>query len=161
MLFHAGGGGVLFDDAQTPDQRDEVDDAGEPVAFELLTRALAATTTPPKLLVLNACDTLDRAEVLLQAVPAVIAMSTSISDVAAIVFATRFYAAVASAQSVKAALNQGAFAIDAAGLGEGATPRTITRDAVDLAELILVQPQPRVRTRSQQQNVLSVAVMGW
>ena len=60
------------------------------MSFELLARALGATTTPIKLLVLNGCDTLDGAEALLAAVPAVIAMADPITDEAAGVFAARF-----------------------------------------------------------------------
>jgi hypothetical protein len=63
-------------------------------------KALRATDTPLKLLVLNACDTLDGADVLLDVTPVVIAMSAGVSDLAAAVFAARFYAAIASAQSV-------------------------------------------------------------
>ncbi len=63
--------------------------------FELLARALGATAEPPKLLVLNGRDTLDGADVLLGDHPAVIAMATEVSDLAASAFAARFYAVVA------------------------------------------------------------------
>jgi hypothetical protein len=60
-------------------------------------RALGATAEPPTLLVLNGCDSLDAAEVLLEVTPMVIAMATENSDLAASAFAARFYAAVAAA----------------------------------------------------------------
>jgi hypothetical protein len=41
-------------------------------------------------LVLNACDTLDEADVLLEVSPVVIAMSANLSDLAAAVFDARF-----------------------------------------------------------------------
>ena len=59
-----------------------------------------ATDDPPTLLVLNGCDTLDGAEVLLDSTPVIIAMATEITDLAASVFAARFYSAVASSQPV-------------------------------------------------------------
>jgi hypothetical protein len=144
---HGGGQGVLFDDAlirdepdPDPDDDTDTDDVGRPVDFGLLARALAATDHPPILLVLNACDTLDGAETLLDAVPVVIAMASSVTDLAATVFAARFYAAVASGQSVQAALDQGAVAVDMAGLDEGWIPTTLAREDVTLADLVLVQP---------------------
>jgi hypothetical protein len=140
---HGGGQGVLFDDAlirDDPAPDDDPDDVGRPVDFGLLARALAATDHPPTLLVLNACDTLDGAETLLDAVPVVIAMASSVTDLAATVFAARFYAAVASGQSVQAALDQGTVAVDMAGLDEGWIPTTLAREEVTLADLVLVQP---------------------
>lgn len=56
---------------------------GHDVPFELLARALGTTAEPPKLLVLNDCDTLDGAEILLEGNPVIIAMATEISDLAA------------------------------------------------------------------------------
>lgn len=129
---HAGGAVLVFDNAsvETPEGRD--------VTFELLARALKATTDPPVLLVLNGCDTLDEAEVLLNAVLVVVAMSTQITDLAATNFAAAFYRAVASAQSVRAALEQGAVALDMQGLGEGGTPNFRVRDGVDIDDLVLI-----------------------
>jgi len=75
----------LFDNASVDSPE------GHNVPFELLARALGATAEPPTLLVLNGCDTLDGAEVLLEATPVVIAMATEISDLAASAFAARFY----------------------------------------------------------------------
>ncbi len=129
---HAGDASVLFDNAsvETPE--------GRAVPFELLARAVGATAQPPTLLVLNGCDTLDGAEVLLEATPVVVAMATEISDLAASAFAARFYAAVASAQPVGAALRQGAVALDFMGLDEGWKPELLTRDDVSVDELVLV-----------------------
>jgi hypothetical protein len=130
---HAGDAAVLFDNASvdSPDGRE--------VPFELLARALGATAEPPKLLVLNGCDTLDGAEVLLEATPVVIAMATEISDLAATAFAARFYAAVASAQPLGPALRQGAVVLDLMGLDEGWKPNLLSRDDVAVDDLVLVQ----------------------
>jgi hypothetical protein len=133
---HAGGAAVLFDNASvdTP--------AGRKVTFDLLARALSATADPPALLVLNGCDTLEGAEELLESTSVVIAMATEITDLAASVFAARFYSAVASAQPVGAAVRQGSVVLDLAGLGEGWAPNLLARDDVELDKLVLVQLPP-------------------
>jgi hypothetical protein len=130
---HAGEAALLFDNASV-----EIPQAHE-VPFELLARALGATAEPPKLLVLNGCDTLNGAEVLLETTPIVIAMATEISDLAASAFAARFYAAVASAQPIGAALRQGAVLLDFMGLDEGWKPNLLARDGVSIDDLVLVQ----------------------
>lgn len=95
---------------------------------------------PPTVLVLNACDTLDGAEILLDSVPVVIAMASTISDLAATVFAARFYATVANSQSVQSAVNQGSIAIDMLEGREGWKPSVLSREDVDVASLVLVRP---------------------
>jgi nucleotide-binding universal stress UspA family protein len=115
---------------------------GSVVDFNLLVAALDATDQPPTLLVLNACDTLGGASVLLPAVPIIIAMADSIPDVAATVFAQQFYAAVASGQSVGAALRQGKVKIKAVLLDDetAGLPQHLVRDDVDIDQLVLVRP---------------------
>jgi hypothetical protein len=130
---HAGDAAVLFDNASVDSPE------GHEVPFEMLARALGATTEPPTLLVLNGCDTLDGAEVLLEATPVVIAMATEISDLAASAFAARFYAAVASAQPIGPALRQGAVVLDLMGLDEGWKPDVLSRADVAVDDLVLVQ----------------------
>jgi hypothetical protein len=112
------------------------------VTFDLLAKALGATGYPPALLVLNGCDTLDGAEVLLESTPMIIAMVSDITDLAASVFATRFYAAIASAQPVEAAVRQGSVALEFAGTGEGWNPSLLARDDVELDKLVLVRIAP-------------------
>lgn len=106
--------------------------------FDLLMEVLAATDTPPTLLVLNACDTLEGAEAILPAVPVVIAMSEPIGDVAATVFATQFYAAIASAQSVGSALRQAKVRMRSAALDDADLPQHVARDDQDIDTLVLV-----------------------
>lgn len=131
---HAGSAAVLFDNASVDSPE------GREVTFALLARVLGATSTPPVLLVLNGCDTLDGAEVLLDSTPVIVAMATEITDLAASVFAARFYAAISSAQPVGAAVRQGAVALDLAGLGEGWKPQVLSRSEVDLEDLVLIKP---------------------
>jgi hypothetical protein len=110
------------------------------MSFELLGRAIAATDAPPTLLILNACDTLAGGEVLLGMVPVLVGTASALSDLAASVFAARFYSAIASAQPVAAALEQGRVSVDAAELGEGSKIDVLARDDVNLDELVLVRP---------------------
>lgn len=132
---HGGGQTLLMD------QGDLEGGADHSVPFSLLVKALDSTDHPPTLLVLNACDTLDGAEVILPAVPVVIAMSDNVLDIAAILFAQQFYAALASGQSVGSALKQGKVKIEAAMIDDEASdlPQCISRDDVDIASLVLVK----------------------
>lgn len=133
---HAGGQSVQF-------ERGDIDcGVGELIGFDLLVKALAATDHPPRLLVLNACNTLDGSDIILPAVPVVIAMSDAVLDSAAILFAAQFYAAIGSGQSVGAALKQGRLRVEAAMLDDTASdlPQYAARDDVDVDQLILVQP---------------------
>lgn len=139
---HGGGRGLLFDNgsAAAPEGRD--------MTFELLAKTLGATDTPPMLLVLNACDTLDGADIIHPSVPIVIAMADSIADAAASVFAGQFYAAIASGQSVEAALNQARVSMEMAGfVDDAALPQFSVRDGVETASTVLVKP-----TNSAHQN---------
>lgn len=67
-------------------------------------------------------------------------MSDSIDDGSAVVFATRFYAGIASAQSVASALEQAHVAMEAASLQGAHRPEARAREGVDLASLILIKP---------------------
>lgn len=130
---HASALGLLLED-ETGSQD------GMGIEFELLARVLGATDEPPRLAVLNACESLEGADDLLQTVPTVIGMSKSITDSAAITFATRFYAAIASAQSVGTAVEQAKTAMQMASLEDSDLPEVRTREDVDPSKLVLVQP---------------------
>lgn len=116
------------------------DQDGDDVEFNLLARILAATDEPPRLVVLNACESLDGAEELLPTVPIVIGMSDSINDTSAIVFAASFYAAIASAQSVASALEQAKLRMEMASLEGSSLPELRHRADLDPAQLVLVTP---------------------
>ncbi|KQV36329.1 hypothetical protein ASC96_28030 [Rhizobium sp. Root1204] len=129
---HGGGGSVFLENGSLDAP------ASSELRFDLLAEALAATDTPPTLLVLNACETLDGAETILPAVPVVIAMSEPIGDIAATVFATQFYAAIASAQSVGAALRQAKVRMRGASLDNADLPQYLAREDQDVDSLVLV-----------------------
>jgi len=122
------------------------DEYGHDVDFTLLARLLGATDEPPRLVVLNACESLEGAEDLLQTVPVLIAMSDTIDDTAAIVFARSFYAALASAQSVATAVEQAkvqmltASMLDPRQVDHSHLPTVCCRDGIDPATLVLVTP---------------------
>lgn len=128
---HGSDDGLCFDGTDT-DNPDGID-----VNFGIIARVLQATDSPPTVLVLNACDSFEGAELLLDAVPVVVAMMDEISDVAAKAFATKFYAAIASGQSLASALRQGQTAIELLS-GEGATPEVLARPRVDPQNIVLV-----------------------
>ncbi|UFU04357.1 hypothetical protein LQF12_07200 [Ruania suaedae] len=130
---HAGDAALLFDNGsvEAPEGRD--------VPYGLLARALGATDVPPVLVVLNGCDTLAGADVLLESTAVVVATASSISDLAASVFAAKFYAAIAAAQTIDAAVDQGSVSVDLAGLDEGWKLDVLTRTDVDTAQRVLVQ----------------------
>lgn len=119
---------------------------GHDVEFTLLARLLGATDEPPRLVVLNACESIEAADALLQTVPLVIGMSDTIDDTAAIVFARSFYGALASAQSVATALEQAkvqmlaASMLDADQVDNSALPTMRARDDVDPTTVVLVTP---------------------
>jgi hypothetical protein len=130
---HANEWGLLMDN-------DVGSEEGHDVTFELVGRALGATDDPPRLVVLNACESLTGADNLLRTVPAVIGMSDEILDADAVVFARTFYAAIASAQSVGAALEQAKVAMEAAALDGFELPELRIRAGLDPHDLKLVTP---------------------
>jgi len=96
----------------------------------------------PKLLVLNACDTVEGAsDDLLPTVPVIIAMASSVLDTTAATFAARFYTGIASGLSTKKAFDQAVLAVEFVGLGDETWMITLLhREDVDPAEVTLVKP---------------------
>ena len=130
---HAGLTGLLM-------ENDAGDEGGNDVEFTLLARVLGATDDPPRLIVLNACESLAGADDLLRTVPVVIGMSDTIEDTSAIVFASAFYSGIASAQSVVSSPEQAKVRMLAAALDGSDLPELRTRDDVDPGVLVLVNP---------------------
>ena len=140
IVHFSGHGGGQVVDFEKDDLRGN---EGHGIGFNLLMEALAASDDPPKMLVLNACDTLNGADKILPAVPVVIAMSEAVLDTTAQLFAFSLYAAIASGQSVGAALRQARVRIKAALPDEPAEaelPQHVTRDGVDVDSLVFVRP---------------------
>jgi len=131
---HGAATGLLFDtnDLEPTD--------GQFLDFEPLATLLKATSFPPTLIVLNACHSEGGAEILLEAAPVVIAMSDTVGDMSAGLFATHFYAAIGGAQSIASAVDQ-AKAMIAIALPD--TPDLIVvsvREGYDAHDIQLVKP---------------------
>lgn len=130
---HSGNGQVTFDNGLVDTPK------GRSVSYANLARAFAATDSPPILVVLNGCDSFADAEGLLDPVMVVVGMRSEITDTAASIFATRFYSAIASGQSVASAVRQSALVMDFAGLEEGWKPDTHVINGLDLGKLTLIK----------------------
>jgi len=113
---HASSWGLTFEDPSGVDYSQEIE-------FELFAAICEATDDPPKLIVLNACESLNGAGDLLKVVPALIGMTDTIGDGAAIRFAAAFYSALAAGQSVGTALKQGRLSIRIKGLADWELPQ--------------------------------------
>ena len=107
------------------------------VTFDILGKALAATDSPPEVVVLNACRSAGARSALLGAAKAIIVMQDSISDIAAVAFAKMFYGGIASGQSLQSAFEQGRLAVESVSLGEAATPSLTTASGVNARKLKL------------------------
>lgn len=137
---HGWTGGVVLDSGEVQDP------TNHPVPFDLLAEVLAATDSPPRVLVLNACETLAGADLLLPVVPVVIAMTDTIDDTAAIVFARRFYAAIASAQPVGKALSQAQAVMRLTTPEDADLPQVAFREDINPDEFVLVRHPNRTDT---------------
>ena len=119
------------------DNRKMSDPGYSDVPYELLAKALNATDHPPKVVVLNSCESSGAKKALLDVVAVLISMRVGISDIAAAAFAPKFYAAIASGQSVQAAFKQGLLAVEATSLGEKDTPELSAKSSVNIGKLVL------------------------
>lgn len=113
---HAGPG-LLVLDQDTPSPN-----PGHAIAADAFKRVIKAVDSPPVLVVLNACDSAPQAAALTDTVPFAIGMGAEIDDVDAIVFATRFYSAVAEGQSVGAAFELARLEMELNGLAGASLP---------------------------------------
>ena len=111
--------------------------AGKLVTFELLGKAIASTDMPPKVIVLNSCESAGAKKSFFPAAKAIVAMGDSIGDLAAIAFAANFYAAIAAGQSLQSAFAQGKVAVEAVSINEANTPELIMADKVNAKKIIL------------------------
>lgn len=128
---HGDVGGIAFDHREIASRPAKI------VTFDLLAKALAATDSPPDVIVLNACESTGAKRAFLPPAKAIIVMRESVSDQAAAAFATKFYAAIAGGQSVSAAFQQGKFAVEVVSIDEVNTPDLIVAKDVNPAKLIL------------------------
>ena len=109
----------------------------EMVSFTLLAKALSASDSKPRVVVLNACDSAAARKPFLMLGLVVISMKRSISDAAAATFAVQFYGAIASGQSVKSAVEQGKIAVEQTSISEADTPQLFCPPKTDPSKIIL------------------------
>ncbi|MDL4813703.1 CHAT domain-containing protein [Actinomadura opuntiae] len=133
---HGEEGGLEFDTG--------ADRRGRPhrLPAEVITDALAAVDVKPQLVVLNACKTHAHLEGLVRVVPMAVGMRGSVGDPAAIAFASRFYAALADGQSVRAAFGLAKVQLAGQGLPDADLPVLECAPGVDPGGAVLVVPPP-------------------
>jgi len=129
---HAGSGSLAFDSEEDSDFGSAVLD------FDVINEVVMAIDEPPRMLVFNACDTVAGADVFTETVDAVLAMSDSIADVAALVFAPTFYAALSAGQSVNSALAQGRAMLKAQQIPDHDLPTLLLKSGVEASKLKFV-----------------------
>jgi hypothetical protein len=128
---HGNKSGIAMDNASVAKPSVEM------VSFKLLAKALSATDSRPRVVLLNACDSAAARKPFIKLGLIVISMKTSISDAAAAAFAVQFYGTIASGQSVKSAFEQGRIAVEATSIGEADTPQLSCLKNVDPSKIIL------------------------
>ncbi len=111
--------------------------ATEYLSFDVLAGALAALDKRPNVVVFNSCYSATARQKMLKSVPVMIGMTDSVSDVAAVAFATRFYAALASGASIRSSFDQGVVAVSAVSLNEKETVKLFERDGYDSSKISL------------------------
>ncbi|WP_417492329.1 CHAT domain-containing protein [Maricaulis sp.] len=125
---HGGGKAIEMDNGEvnSPDYQN--------VSYEVLGSVLAATDSPPRLLILNACSTADGAADFLANVDFVIAMSDPISDMAASAFVPQFYSAIGSGQSINSAFLQAQAVVQQLGISEERIPQLLSAPGKDASK---------------------------
>lgn len=99
--------------------------------FNILAYALRSTDDPPEIVVLNSCNSSAAKSEVLKSAKALVSMNDGISDTAAVEFAARFYAAIASGQSLQSAFRQGTVAVATASGCEYNVPELFCAIGVD------------------------------
>lgn len=103
-----------------------------------------------RVVLLNACHSIEETEPFLSAVECVIGMRAPISDRAALEFASCFYSALGDGKSVAEAFANGKAGIVAFSLSEEDTPVLKTRDGVRAEDIRLLRPIKTVALSSEE-----------
>lgn len=103
---------------------------GRPHAVDasFLARLLGKFAVDLRCVVLNACFSAGQAKAIAETVDAVIGMSVSVSDVAAIRFAANFYQALAFGESIQSAFDLARSDVEIGELGEDTTPQLLCQN---------------------------------
>lgn len=103
--------------------------------------ALATMADTVRLLVFNACFSETQAAEVVNSIEAAIGMSTSVSDDAAVVFASTFYSAIGFGLSLEKSFNQARAALAMDCPGEHETPQLYVADGLDASEIFYVSAE--------------------
>src|SRR4029079_19150500 len=103
---------------------------GQPelVSARALAMMVDAAAGNARVIVLNACYSIEQADVLRSKIDCIVGMDGAIGDHAARAFAIRFYGALGNRRSVGNAVAQGIAALAAKRLPDEVLPRCVTRD---------------------------------
>lgn len=114
------------------------------VKGEVFTRAVLSVDEPPLLVVLNSCSSLETADMMTRAgIPLAVGMAGPVDDADAIMYASRFYAAIAEGQSVQAAHDVARTELALMGVAGAEIPQLAAAEGVDAETLCLVELKNR------------------
>lgn len=105
---------------------EDLSGSSQPVSIRALSGLFATLKDNIKCVVLNACYSVEQAEVIAQYVSCVVGMSSKISDRSAITFAASFYQAIGYGRSIQTAFDLATGQIDLDGLDEHDKPKLLT-----------------------------------
>lgn len=106
-----------------------------PVSPQVLRKLFKVLKDNVQCVFLNACWTANQADAIAKEIACVVGMSRSISDDAAIDFASGFYQALGFGRNVQDAFDLGTIEIDLANIPESATPNLITKAGVSASDV--------------------------
>ena len=96
-----------------------------------------------RVVVLNTCHSQSLSQAISEVIDCTIGMNTSISDTAAITFASSFYRAIGFGHSIQNAFEQGKAALQMEGIPEATSPEMFHKKGVDPAQLILIKDKAK------------------
>lgn len=108
------------------------------VTPEAMARVLSTVSDKVRLLVFNACFSVEQAQAATESIEAAIGMGASISDKAAITFASRLYSAIGFGLSLQKAYDQACASLMFDNADEVDTPVLFTGNGIDSNELFFV-----------------------
>jgi hypothetical protein len=125
----AGATGIVFHDEAAGDRL---------VAGHALRRLFTAMKDDIRVVVLNACYSVEQARAIASVIDVVVGMADSVGDDAARTFSAAFYRALGFGRTVKNAFEQGLAAIVLEGFDDADVPVLLVRSGVDDATLVIV-----------------------
>lgn len=120
----------------------------QPVPARGLAMMVETAARSARVVVLNACYSVELADALCTKVDCVVGMVGAVGDGAARAFATRFYGALGNRRSIGNAVAQGTAALAAKQLPDEEQPRCVTRDGIDARRVVLHPSARLVRRRA-------------